>query len=130
MRVELVAGSDATGWTFVVASGPETALPPWGSAALPEFRASLSREDSVIGLELEQLRQVKAVYVHRDEEGVLHVYTVVPQHESATYSQLIRAEERIRSSLPARSIHFHIRAHQGRQPGRAVPLASEPIFIR
>lgn len=86
--------------------------------------------DSAVIEELDRVEAVVAAYSKKDEDGVLHVFSVVANHEGAVYEQVMDAEDRIRFRLPGVAMHFHLRAHQGRGPQAAVPFSCEPLFVR
>lgn len=92
--------------------------------------AKQSPDDAVVVSELEQISQVDAVYAGRDEEGVLHIYAVISEHEEAVYEQLLDAEARLIDQLKPMPVSLHIRAHQGRNPRMAVPFGSDPLYLR
>lgn len=128
MRVELVAGNDTP--LSVAGTGAIQAVPfPRGNFA-GFFDTILDPAQLIIAAQLERVAEVSAVYVCHDEEGVLHVFSVVPEHTERAYRRLMDAEEQVRDRLSDVSVQFHIRAHQGRRPEAAVPLTSDPIFVR
>jgi hypothetical protein len=129
MLVEVVAGNDRTllvGATTVEAQP----LAAWSAVALALDQAVVDTTNSAIVRELERVPDVAAVYVTEDEERVLHVFTVVAKHTNEVFDRILLAEARIEKRLKDRVLHFHVRAHQGRSPQSAVPLTSEPIYVR
>ncbi len=129
MLVEVVAGNDRT-LLVGATSGDGQPLTSWSTVALALDQAASDPTNSVIISELERVEAVAAVYVSEDEDGVLHIFTVVPQHTNEVFDRVLPAEDRIQKRLKDRVLHFHVRAHQGRPPQSAVPLTSEPIYVR
>jgi hypothetical protein len=43
---------------------------------------------------------------------------------------LLKQERRIEREFPQVQFEFHTRAHQGREPIRAVPFGSQSLFVR
>jgi hypothetical protein len=80
--------------------------------------------------QLSKVPEIQAIFTRTDEEGVCHVYSVVEEHSSAIYQKVMKKERRIERELPDIHFSFRIRAHQGREPSLAVPLASQPLFTR
>lgn len=76
-----------------------------------------------------QIAAVDAVYCDRDQEGVLMVFVVVREHDEAVYEEVLRAEESLVQTCPD-PIELRVRAHQGRNPRRAVPIGTLPLFLR
>jgi hypothetical protein len=65
-----------------------------------------------------------------DHPNIVHVYSVVPEYRDNLYGKLLKQERLVEKELPQMKIEFHVRAHQGREPFRAVPFGSQPLFIR
>ena len=76
-----------------------------------------------------EVSPVDAVYCDRDREGLLMVFVVVREHDDDAYEQVLRAEEGIARECPE-PIELRIRAHQGRNPRRAVPIGTLPLLLR
>lgn len=128
MRVELVAGNDLP-FSFV-GTGAGTGERSARASSQGFVKAFFEWIPLVVAAELERASDVDAVYVHEDEERVLHVFVVVFEHRPAVYDCLLAAEDSIRARLPDAALHFHVRAHQGRSHREAVPLSSNPLFVR
>ena len=79
---------------------------------------------------LASVRAVDAVYVSRDDDGCVHVYSVVSEYADGAYRKLLKQERLIEKEFPEVPLEFHVRAHQGREPSRAVPFGSQPLFVR
>ena len=73
--------------------------------------------------------EVEAVYVNSDEQGTVHVYSVVQEY-GQFYKRLMRQEQLIEQDCPEVSFDFHVRARQNRLPYLSVPFDAKPIFIR
>jgi hypothetical protein len=128
MRAEFIVGNDLP-FSFVAAGdGSEEPSERVGSRGF--VKTFFEWIPVVIAAELERVRDTDAVYVHEDEEHVLHVFVVVPEHRPAVYDRVLAAEDHIRTLLPDAALHFHLRAHQGRPHREAVPLSSDPLFVR
>jgi hypothetical protein len=83
-----------------------------------------------VGRHLSKVSEIDAVFVWTDENEVMHVYSVVEDYRSKVYDKLLRQERLIEKDLPKLPLEFHVRAHQGRNPERAVPFGSRPVFLR
>src|SRR5438270_756840 len=73
---------------------------------------------------LSRVEAVHAVYLATDDEGTIHVYSVVPDYCSDLYDKLLKQERLVEKQFPQLTFEFHVRAHQGRQPHGAVPFGS------
>ena len=71
-----------------------------------------------------------AIYCDRDQEEILMVFFVVPEHDEDVYERLIAAEEAMREALSSCEVEVRVRAHQGRAYHKAVPLGSTPVYVR
>jgi hypothetical protein len=79
---------------------------------------------------LSSVDAVRAVFLAADDEGIIHVYSVVPEYDSGFYDELLKQERLVEKEFPHLTFEFHVRAHQGREPARAVPFGSQPLFVR
>jgi hypothetical protein len=79
---------------------------------------------------LSSLDEIDAVFVAIDEDGVCHVYSVVDQHRPEIAEKIIPSEDKIQSLFLNVLFNFRIGAAQGRPPSQAVPIHSQPVFIR
>jgi hypothetical protein len=86
--------------------------------------------ESAIRRRLASVRAVDAVYVSQEEDGRVHVYSVVSEYADEAYHKLLKQERLIEEAFPEVPLEFHVRAHQGREPSRAVPFGSQPLFVR
>jgi hypothetical protein len=59
-----------------------------------------------------------------------HHTSVVPDFSVGIYKKLLNCERMIQNELPGVRFDFHVRAHQGRKPTRAVPLGARAVFVR
>lgn len=112
--------------------GPETQFSaPLARANLRKYEtAVLTNQNHILSSMLSELADVDAVFSAKDADNILMVFVVVPEHTDEIYDQIIEIEEKIIDALRDDTIELRIRAHQGRMPVLAVPLNSEPIFIR
>jgi hypothetical protein len=110
---------------FQAVKGRTTAHNANGVAAAPGRSC-----ESAIRRRLASVRAVDAVYVSQDEDGRVHVYSVVSEYGEAAYRKLLKQERLIEEEFPKVPLEFHVRAHQGREPSRAVPFGSQPLFVR
>jgi len=78
---------------------------------------------------LAKVIEVEAVYVNSDEQGTVHVYSVVQEY-GQFYKRLMRQEQLVERDCPEISFDFHVRARQNRPCELAVPFDAKPIFIR
>ena len=78
---------------------------------------------------LAKVTEVEAVYVNSDEQGTVHVYSVVQEY-GQFYKRLMRQEQRVEQDCPEIAFDFHVRARQNRPCELAVPFDAKPIFIR
>ena len=79
---------------------------------------------------LSKVPDIDAIYILSDDEGVVHVYSVVGEYSSSAYERLLKQERLVEKEFPQVAFEFHTCAHQGRKPFRAVPLGSKPVFVR
>jgi hypothetical protein len=77
---------------------------------------------------LTPIESVNAIYTTRDHEGVLMVFVVVREHDDDVYEQVLAAEAPLAERFGGQ-FELRIRAHQGRNPGRAVPVQSLPLYL-
>lgn len=94
------------------------------------LRADQSRVESELRAAFGRATSVSAVFVDRDEDGCVVVFAVVPEHDDSSYSEVIAAEEQVRTRLPDQRFETHVRAHQGRPSRAAVPPGAVEIFVR
>jgi hypothetical protein len=87
------------------------------------FQASLRRH-------LSRVAEVEAIFARLDEKNVCRVFSVVHEHKTQTYVKIMRAERYIQNEFPELQFDFRIRAHQGRNPQEAVPIAARAVFLR
>jgi hypothetical protein len=90
----------------------------------------VSHLGTVLARHLSKVPRVEAVYVEHDDARLVHVYSVVSDYDTAFYRKLLNQERRIEREMPEVSFEFHVRAHQGRRPGLAVPFGSVPVYLR
>jgi hypothetical protein len=64
------------------------------------------------------------------EDPVIHVYSVIAEHQSAIYKSLLRRETLVEKEHPEISFEFHTRVHQGRPVHRAVPFGATQVYCR
>ncbi len=100
----------------------------WMHAA-PAETLVLSKIEHELIQEFAALDSVNALYAERDDEDVLMVFVVVPEHDDSVYQQVMDAEYRLRDRI-SDDFELRVRAHQGRNPTRAVPIRSLPLFRR
>jgi len=84
-------------------------------------------EDSV-RRHLSQAQGVDAVFIWLDDAGVVHVYSVARDYRDEVYRSLSKKERLVEKECPDVTFEFHLRAHQGRKPSRAVPIGSQVVF--
>jgi len=79
---------------------------------------------------LSKLSEIDAVFISTDASNVVHVFSVVRDYQSKMYDKLLRKERLVEKDFPGIVFEFHLRAHQGRKPHRAVPFGSQLVFVR
>ena len=79
---------------------------------------------------LSKMPGIDAVFLLKDDANIVHVFSVVRDFQSKIYDQLLKKEHAIEMALPEIAFEFHVRAHQGREPARAVPVDAELVFTR
>jgi hypothetical protein len=84
----------------------------------------------LLATRLSSIPGIDAAFVYTDDEGPVHVYSVVADFSVGIYKKLLSCERMIEKELPGVRLDFHVRAHQGRKPARAVPLGARPVFVR
>ena len=90
----------------------------------------LTLVDRVISRRLAAVNELDAVFVSMDEDAIVHVYSVVSDYDDSIYRHLLKQERLIERDLPETRLEFHLRAHQGREPRRAVQFGSRPLFVQ
>lgn len=78
---------------------------------------------------LAKVPEVDAVFV-RQENGTVHVYSVVEDFDEAYYARLLKQEDLIEKAAPKVAFEFHTWVHQGRNPSESGPPFSELVFLR
>jgi hypothetical protein len=73
---------------------------------------------------------IEAAYLAAGEDGIVHVYSVMLEHRSEVYCQLLEQERLIENDCPGVTFEFHVRVHQGRKPFQAVPFGAHPVYFR
>jgi hypothetical protein len=79
---------------------------------------------------LSKVHEIEAVFVATDEDGICHVYSVVDQHNPEVALKIMTQEDKIQELFPTMLFNFRVRAAQGRTSSQAVPIHSQPLFIR
>jgi hypothetical protein len=94
---------------------------PVGAIRLATACPDASDQEQIARAELARVPGVDAVYGHRQPDGTLQVYAVVPEHSDALRRDLLAAQGRISARIPGDRWALHVRARQGRDPRRVVP---------
>jgi hypothetical protein len=94
-----------------------------------EVRARRPHEQA-LNRRLSKVESIHAVFLTTDDERIIHVYSVVSDYRPDLYDKLLKQERIVEKEFPKLTFEFHVRAHQGRQPSRAVPFGSQPLFVR
>ena len=118
-----------TGLPDNVADPTEPALAATWMHGAPGKTLVLSRIEHELIRAFSEIEAVNALYAERDDEDVLMVFVVVPEHDDAVYQRVIDAEHEVRARVND-DFELRLRAHQGRNPIRAVPIRSLPLFLR
>jgi hypothetical protein len=92
--------------------------------------AGIRPYEQAIRRHLAPIQAVCAVYVSIEDDGLVHVYSIVPEFRPDLTEQLLKRENRIAREHPETQFEFHTRAHQGRDVRRVAPVESEPVFVR
>jgi len=93
-------------------------------------RQGFKSYQELLAAQISSIPGVDAVFIYADNEGPVHVYSVVEDYSVDIYKQLLNCERKIEKELPGMRLDFHVRAHQGRKPARAAPLGARPVFVR
>jgi hypothetical protein len=128
----LVLSNETTFFTGLpddVADPAEAALAVTWMHGAPGKTLVLSRIEHELIRAFSEIEVVNALYAERDDEDVLMVFVVVPEHDDAVYQRVIDAEHEVRARVHD-DFELRLRAHQGRNPIRAVPIRSLPLFLR
>lgn len=72
---------------------------------------------------------IEAVYVVVDE-NVVHVTSVMAEHESRIFKSLIKQENLVEKDHPDMSFDFHARVHQGRPLRRVIPTGVDVVLSK
>jgi hypothetical protein len=78
---------------------------------------------------LSKVPTVDAVFVKEGSETV-HVFSVIKEHRDKYYRGLFRQEKRLMDEFPEVSFEFHTWVHQGRDPSKSGPWATELVYLR
>lgn len=65
-----------------------------------------------------------------ETKGLVHVFTVIAEHNSGIYDPLMKQESLVEKDHPKVAFDFHTREHQGRPPHEAVPRGAEVLFLK
>ena len=95
----------------------------------PRAPAKVRRYQSSLERHLSRVEGLDAVFLSV-EDGIVHVYSVVPEFASRLYDRLVKQEEMVEADFPTTVFEFHVRAHQGRKPSHAAPFGAQPVFER
>ena len=87
-----------------------------------DWRGSLRRR-------LTKVREIDGIFVVK-EGAVVHVFTVMEDHQSDIYGTLMKQERLVEKDHPSIEFDLHTRLHQGRPPHRAVPYGAEKVFLK
>ena len=86
--------------------------------------------EGLVARQLSNIPSIEAVFVYEDDDGLVHVYSVVPDFSFDLYKKLHSRERKIEKEFPEATFDFHVRAHQGRKADQAVPIEARAVFIR
>lgn len=108
------------------------AHPPNGAHSAIRDRQKAARlpYELAISRRLSRIREIDAVFVTLDDDRLVHIYSVVPEYRDDLYGKLLKQEGLVEGEFPGLNFEFHLRAHQGRKPGQAVPFGSQLLFER
>jgi len=97
----------------------------------PRKPAKKSRTDwrETLRRRLAKVPEIDGIFVAR-LGGVVHVFTVIAEHQSEIYDLLMKQESLVEKDHPRTSFDFHTREHQGRPPHRAVPHDAELVYLK
>jgi hypothetical protein len=119
----ILASNEAAGVVVNCNCTVRNASSTLGQSACLHYERSLERRLSTI-------QDIEAIFTSTDDDGVVHVYPVVREYRSELYDELLQQERLIEEEHPQISFEFHVRAHQGRKPHRAVPVGARLVFLR
>jgi hypothetical protein len=88
----------------------------------PSYRESLARR-------LGKVAGIEVVYI-MIRGDVVHVCSVMAEHESRIFKSLIKQENLVEKDHPDITFDFHTRVHQGRPLNRVVPTGADVVFSR
>ena len=110
-------------------NGRETARKRTSVNSLAEAKTPQSYE-GLVASQLSNIPGIDAVFIYGNDDGLVHVYSVVPEFSFGLYKRLAKRERIIEKSLPQLRFDFHVRAHQGRKATRVVPIGARAVFVR
>jgi hypothetical protein len=92
-----------------------------GAIRLATACPGASAQEQIARAELARVPGVEAIFGHRESDGRLQVYAVVPEHSEALHQELMVAHGRISARIRSDRWALHVRARQGRDAQCAVP---------
>ncbi len=98
--------------------------------AFPMTNATTVPYQRSLAQHLGAVAKVQAIFSQEDENGVVHVYSVVDEFDDKVYKLLLKRERLVEDDFPDAKLEFHLRASQGRRPFLAVPFDARPVFLR
>jgi hypothetical protein len=78
---------------------------------------------------LEQVPQVETLYISPDNDGVVHVVTVIDEDDDETYDRIFEQEKRLIRNLSPRQVAFRIVTRRGR-PVQELLGSNSPAWQR
>ncbi len=75
--------------------------------------------------------QVQAVYTHFENDRTLHVWSVVPEHDSAIFRSIYAKEKQIISQFEGVDFDFNVVTSRGRDPKTLISHSgTHLVFVR
>ena len=129
LRIPAETGKGSRRVKATLGNGLEMARKRTSANSFAEAKKSQSCE-GLVASQLSNIPGIDAVFIYADDDGAVHVYSVVPEFSFGLYKRLAKRERIIEKSLPQLRFDFHVRAHQGRKATRVVPIGARAVFVR
>jgi len=112
----------------MAADKTRTKKKPAAKAAPASSNGKPAAHEDSIRRHLSKVHGVEAVYTWIDPHNIVHVVSVVKEHDSRIYDRLIPGEERVEKDNPKVFFDFHVRMRQNRELASMLPSNCTVIF--
>src|SRR2546425_8467903 len=92
-------------------------------------RQGFKSYQELLAAQISSIPGVDAVFIYADNDGPVHVYSVVEDYSVEIYKKLLNCDRKIEKELPGMRLDFHVRAHHSKKPARVIPLGARPAIV-